>query len=177
MTDLQPIGTDSDLTSPGIWDDLKNPNIDYASQNQIALVGNANNYVFIRGHSTMPDIDVQTRLFAIRGTLILHPAQYASQGIPGFVLGENRSVNQQSISVEDDNQFYLFNRPLDVKAPPNPNPGNAPGPSWGARPHYCLIAEVRQKRKCSPVYPSWPSDRFDSFKTSSYFHPMSLTLA
>ncbi|KAN0085677.1 hypothetical protein V8E55_006811 [Tylopilus felleus] len=157
--DIQPIGTDSNLTSPGIWDDLKNPNIDYASQNQITLVGNANNYVFIRGHSTMPNIDVQARLFAIRGTLILHPSQYTSQGIPGFVLGEDRSVNQQSISVEDDNQFYLFNRPLDVKAPPSPEAGY----------HYCFIAEVRQKRKCSPVYPSWPSDQFDAFRTVQDF--------
>ena len=170
MTDIQLIGTDADLTTSGLWNALQDPNVDYAKDHQIGLVGDANNYIFLRGHSTIADIDVQARIFAILGSPILHPSQYPTQGIPGFVLGKNGKADQQSISVKNPNEFYLINRPLDIKAPPNPDPGNVGGPSWMARPHYCLVAEVRQKRKCSPVYPAWPSEQQEDFKTCSYPH-------
>ena len=164
MTDIQPIGTD--LTAPGLWISLQNPNADWAKDHSLELVGGENNYVFVRGHSTIADIDVQSRIFAIVGAPILHPSEYATQGIPAQVFNGGGTVDQQSISIADGNQFYVFNRPFDIKAPPNPNPGGGNAP-WINLPHYCLVAEIRQKRKCSLVFPSWPSEQVEDFKTRS----------
>lgn len=168
MTDIQPIGTDSDLSAPGLWAALQNPSVDYSKANSVELVGNSNNYVFVRGHSTIADIDVQSKIYAVAGTPILHPSQYASKGIQGNVFGGS-TVDQQTISVQDSDQFYLFNKPLDIPTPPNPDPGSTGG-SWMGHTHYCIIAEVRQKRKCSLVFPTWPSQQVEDFTTRSCFH-------
>ncbi|KAG6371076.1 hypothetical protein JVT61DRAFT_10614 [Boletus reticuloceps] len=164
--DIQPIGTD--LTAPGLWSSLENPSSDYAKDKLIELVGGEDNYIFVRGHSTIADIDIQSRVFAIKGAPILHPSEYATQGISAQVFGGAGTVDQQTISVADADQFYLFSRPFDIKAPPNPNPGSHGG-SWMSETHYCLIAEVRQKRKCSLVYPSWPTEQTEDLKTLQDF--------
>ncbi|KAF8444915.1 hypothetical protein L210DRAFT_3053110 [Boletus edulis BED1] len=96
---------------------------------------------------------------------MLHPSQWPKETISGQVVGGGGPIDQQSISVPNSNQFYVVNRPLDIQAPPNPNPNNLGGPSWIARPHYCLVAEARQKRKCSSMWPGWPSDQIEEFTT------------
>ncbi|KAG6375593.1 hypothetical protein JVT61DRAFT_3158 [Boletus reticuloceps] len=109
-----------------------NPSADYAKDKSIELVGGEDNYIFVRGHSTIADIDIQSRVFAITGAPILHPSEYVTQGISAQVFGGGGAVDQQTISVADANQFYLFSRPFDIKAPPNPNPGSHGG-SWMSR--------------------------------------------
>ncbi|KAF8134399.1 hypothetical protein EV363DRAFT_1448110 [Boletus edulis] len=161
--DIQLIGTD--LNAPGVWSALQNPSVDYTSDNNISLVGGEDNYIFLRGHSTITDIDVETRIFAILGNPMLHPSQWPKETISGQVVGGGGPIDQQTISVPNSNQFYVVNRPLDIQAPPNPNPNNLGGPSWIARPHYCLVAEARQKRKCSSMWPGWPSDQIEEFTT------------
>ncbi|KAH0835899.1 hypothetical protein J3R83DRAFT_9794 [Lanmaoa asiatica] len=160
--DIQPVGTE--LINPGLWNDLLDPSIDYSAANSIELVGDSNNYVFVRGHSTIVDIDVQSRLYAVIGNALIHPSQYTKQGTPALVFDGSGAIDQQNISFADANQFYMFNKPFNIKAPPNPNP-NPIGGSWGNQPHYCLVAEVRQKRKCSLVYPTWPSEQGEDFAT------------
>ncbi|KAG8214143.1 hypothetical protein J3R82DRAFT_10909 [Butyriboletus roseoflavus] len=154
--DIQPVGTD--LTKQGLWGGLQNPDVDYTTANSVQLIEGDTNYIFVRGHSTLADIDLQCRLIEVPGSALLHPSQYMKNGISAQVIGGTAQIDQQSLPpVANGNQFYLFNKPFDLTTPTDPNT------------HYCLVAEVRQKRKCCLMYSCWPNEQQQDFATLADF--------
>ena len=128
--------------------------VDVTTQRNIAIVSDTSNYVYLRGHTTVPNFG-QTRLFYVPASILLHPSLYSQSSHVVFDIDDNgdpvTAYRQYSTLLP---QPVIIERPFTMDDVPPPPSGD----------HYCLIAEVLPSPETQ-----WPHEIVSNFATSSEF--------
>ncbi|KAF9005503.1 hypothetical protein BDQ17DRAFT_1353244 [Cyathus striatus] len=129
---------------------LLDPTVDYTNTQ---LTPDSKNYVYVRGHSTLPNIIVEARLFIFPSTPMLHPNFYTAQE-QFIVKDDDGRVAVRTLTTKPGEDFYVFEKPFNLHSVPDPQVYQST--------HYCMIAEVRQK---TSEYddPQWPHETHEEF--------------
>ncbi|KAF9005499.1 hypothetical protein BDQ17DRAFT_1423981 [Cyathus striatus] len=133
---------------------LLNPATNYTN---VLLSSDSNNYIYVRGHCTLPNITVEARLFFFPSSALLHPSFYTMEQ-KYCAKDEDGSIAIRTLTTTPGTDFYVFDKPFNIHSVPNPK-------EYGAD-HYCMIAEVRQKTS-EHDDPHWPHEAHEEFNASA----------
>ena len=151
LLDVQPLGTVQD---PHPATTLADFSVDVSSQRQITLISNTSNFVYLRGHTTTPNLG-KTRLFYVPGSILIHPSQYSQPSHVVFDMDDNgnpvTAYRQYSTAFPEP---VVLERPFTMDNIPPPPNGD----------HYCLIAEALPAPETQ-----WPHEIVSNFATSAEF--------